>query len=417
MARTENIKLQTHTIKVNTKQVDFIKSKYLADYQLPQIYWNNNSPWDEVNLYAYDLLLNENLNIRTVKSNIFHLNAYATWLEENNIDWKYFPETKSERCLVIFRGELIKKRDCSELSPSTTTQRMRAIIKFYKWVMKKNLIDSGLTMWENKIYRKKIINKYGFEYILDIMFTDLAIPLINKNSNVELEGGLFPVSPREVPNILNVAISHSSIELYLILKLGFYTGLRIGTISDLKVETLERSILFKNKTMSSIQVGPNSSPPVSTKYSKNGSILIPTDLVHEILEYCYSIRHLKRVAKAVNADAGLIFLTRSGNRYLDLNNKSINVAMHRLRRIGIKLGYDVFRNFHFHRTRSTFATVLMEYCLLKMSPANAIQLVKDACMHKDELVTFKYIKFLENSKNLEKISNQYTNAFLGIENE
>lgn len=52
-----------------------------------------------------------------------------------------------------------------------------------------------------------------------------------------------------------------------------------------------------------------------------------------------------------------------------------------------------------------------------MPPADAIQLVKDACMHKDELVTFKYIKFLENSKNLEKISNQYTNIFLGIESE
>ena len=58
----------------------------------------------------------------------------------------------------------------------------------------------------------------------------------------------------------------------------------------------------------------------------------------------------------------------------------------------------------------------MEYCLTKMSPMNAMQLVKDACMHKDEQVTFKYIKFLENSKNLEKISNQYTNIFLGIEN-
>ena len=42
MARTEKIKLQKHTIKINTKQVDFIESKYLADYQLPQIYWNSN---------------------------------------------------------------------------------------------------------------------------------------------------------------------------------------------------------------------------------------------------------------------------------------------------------------------------------------------------------------------------------------
>ena len=171
------------------------------------------------------------------------------------------------------------------------------------------------------------------------MSTDLAIPLIN-NSNIELEGGLSPVNPREVPNILNVAINHSSIELYLLLKLGFYTGMRIGTISDLKVETLEKSILFKNETMSRIQVGPNASPPVSTKYSKDGSILIPTELVHELLDYCYSIRRLKRVANSLDENAELVFLTKEGNRYLSLNNKAINVAMHRLRKIGVGLGYD-----------------------------------------------------------------------------
>src|SRR5690606_14375669 len=156
-----------------------------------------------------DLLLNENLNIKTVKSNIFHLNAYATWLEENNIDWTYFPETRSERCLVVFRGDLIRKRDSLDLSPSTTTQRMRAVIKFYKWLKEKNLIDTNVLMWKDKVYKKKIINKFGFENTIDIMSTDLAIPLIN-NSNIELEGGLSLVNPREVPNILNVAINHSS---------------------------------------------------------------------------------------------------------------------------------------------------------------------------------------------------------------
>lgn len=416
MAKIENIKLKIHTIKIKNQEVDFVQSKYMTDHNLPQIYWFDSSPWDEVNLYAYDLLINENLNIKTVKANIFHLHAYAIWLEENNVDWLDFPDIKSERCLVIFRGYLIKKREALELAPTTTTQRMRAVIKFYRWVKEKKLINTEFQMWKNKIYKKKIINKFGFESTIDIMSTDLAIPYVNINTDSKLEGGIYPINPREVSTILNVAKNKSSLELYLILKLGFYTGMRIGTISDLKVETLENSILFKNKTMSTIRVGPNTSPAVSTKYSKDGNILIPTDLVHELIEYCYSIRRLKRVARAENSNSNLIFLTRSGNRYLDIDNKSINVAMHRLRCEGIKLGYNAFKSFHFHQTRATFATVLMEYCLTKMSPMNAMQLVKDACMHKDEQVTFKYIKFLENSKNLEKISNQYTNIFLGIEN-
>lgn len=416
MAKIENIKLKVQTIKIKDQEVDFVQSKYITDHYLPQIYWFDSSPWDEVNLYAYYLLINENLNIKTVKANIFHLHAYATWLEENNVDWLDFPDIKSERCLVIFRGYLIKKREALELAPTTTTQRMRAVIKFYRWVKEKKLINTEFQMWKNKIYKKKIMNNFGFESTIDIMSTDLAIPYVNINTDAKLEGGIYPINPREVSTILNVAKNKSSLELYLILKLGFYTGMRIGTISDLKVETLENSILLKNKTMSTIRVGPNTSPAVSTKYSKDGNILIPTDLVHELIEYCYSIRRLKRVTRAENSNSNLIFLTRSGNRYLDLDNKSINVAMHRLRREGIKLGYNAFKSFHFHQTRATFATVLMEYCLTKMSPMSAMQLVKDACMHKDEQVTFKYIKFLENSKNLEKISNQYTNIFLGIEN-
>lgn len=417
MAKTSNIKLNLHTIKIDDQRVEFLKSNNTSDYDLPQIYWNNNKAWDEANLFAYDLLVNEDLSLKTIKSYMFHLHAYAAWLENNNIDWKHFPEMRSERCLILFRGDLIKKRNSLELRPSTVTHRMRSIIKFYRWVKEKNLIDIDFPMWKDKTYTKKIVNRFGFENTLEIIYADVSIPLVSQNNNIGLEGGISPINPREVPNIINVAKKHSSIELYLMLKLGFYTGMRIGTICDLKVPTLENSILLKNKSMSTIHVGPNSSPPVSTKYSKDGAILIPTDLVHELIEYCYSTRRLKRVGNAVDENSDLIFLTRNGGNYLNLNNKSINVSMHRLRVSGLNLGYDVFKSFHFHQTRSTFATVLMEYCLKKMSATNAIQLVKDACMHKDESVTFKYIKFLEKSKNLEKISNEYTNVFLGIENE
>lgn len=361
MAKTSNIKLNLHTIKIDDQRVEFLKSNNTSDYDLPQIYWNNNKAWDEANLFAYDLLVNEDLSLKTIKSYMFHLHAYAAWLENNNIDWKHFPEMRSERCLILFRGDLIKKRNSLELRPSTVTHRMRSIIKFYRWVKEKNLIDIDFPMWKDKTYTKKIVNRFGFENTLEIIYADVSIPLVSQNNNIGLEGGISPINPREVPNIINVAKKHSSIELYLMLKLGFYTGMRIGTICDLKVATLENSILLKNKSMSTIHVGPNSSPPVSTKYSKDGAILIPTDLVHELIEYCYSTRRLKRVGNAVDENSDLIFLTRNGGNYLNLNNKSINVSMHRLRVSGLNLGYDVFKSFHFHQTRSTFATVLMEY--------------------------------------------------------
>ncbi|WP_334425111.1 hypothetical protein [Acinetobacter nosocomialis] len=185
MAKIENIKLKIHTIKIKNQEVDFVQSKYMTDHNLPQIYWFDSSPWDEVNLYAYDLLINENLNIKTVKANIFHLHAYAIWLEENNVDWLDFPDIKSERCLVIFRGYLIKKREALELAPTTTTQRMRAVIKFYRWVKEKKLINTEFQMWKNKIYKKKIINKFGFESTIDIR--PLAKVVIASSSDLPVQ--------------------------------------------------------------------------------------------------------------------------------------------------------------------------------------------------------------------------------------
>lgn len=56
----------------------------------------------------------------------------------------------------------------------------------------------------------------------------------------------------------------------------------------------------------------------------------------------------------------------------------------------------------------------MRYCLNKMDVASAVSFVKDCCMHSDEKTTMKYVKFIEQNKQLAKISNEYTKAFLGL---
>ena len=109
-----------------------------------------------------------------------------------------------------------------------------------------------------------------------------------------------------------------------------------------------------------------------------------------------------------------LFLTIRGNKYLDDEGKSINVAIHRLRKSALEMGVYEFKDFYFHRTRATFATVLTQYCLEKMDVTSAVQLVRDCCLHKDEKTTLKYVKFIEQNKQLAKISNEYTKAFLGL---
>lgn len=412
MSRIEELKIEQYNLDIEGSEVRFNQSKHLDAQLLPQIYWKDHTGWEEANLYAYDLVVNGDIKLKTIKTEMMHLNAYATWLEENEIDWLQFPEKKSERCIFLFRGYLVKKRENNELSPSTITHRMRSVIKFYKWIKSNNFIDQDKKIWRDKFKKFTFINKFGFEKTFEVMTNDAAIPLNKNNSGCNLEGGISPINPADVVKIIEFTKSNAPKELYLMLKLGFYTGMRIGSIADLKVQTIENFIYLKNTSMATIAIGLNANPPVQTKYSKSGSIIIPTELVNELLEYAYDVRRLKRIKKIENND--ILFLTTNGNKYLDDSGKAINVAMYRLRKYALEKGVHEFKDFYFHRTRATFATVLMQYCLKNMDVVSAVQLVRDCCLHKDEKTTLEYVQFIKQHEKLANLSNEYTELFLGL---
>lgn len=141
---------------------------------------------------------------------------------------------------------------------------------------------------------------------------------------------------------------------------------------------------------------------------------MPKTLIDELLAYAESPRRLKRIHSAEMNQ--ILFLTNRGNKYLDDKGKSINVAIHRLKKLALEKGRFEFNDFYFHRTRATFATVLMQYSLNHMSTSAAIQFVQSCCLHKDAQTTLKYVRFIENQEKLSKISDEYTTLFLGMEN-
>jgi integrase len=117
---------------------------------------------------------------------------------------------------------------------------------------------------------------------------------------------------------------------------------------------------------------------------------------------------------ATPEDQDLLFLTRYGNSYSGDNSRAVNVEMSRLRSAGIKQGIKVLRGFHFHRTRATFATELMRVALKFMPVGDAIQFVREACLHRDESTTMKYIKFIEANKAMAEAADAFTNMFMGL---
>jgi len=216
---------------------------------------------------------------------------------------------------------------------------------------------------------------------------------------------------------LNFAKAHASEELFLLLTCGFFTGMRIQTLADLRVETLARAIPDPSHTgLLKLTVGPGASPPVKTKFDVTGQIWISNILLEKLWNYATSPRRLKRVAKASAENKDVIFLTRFGNPYAQRGvdkSTAINVEMLSLRRRLLATNPELLKEFKFHQTRCTFATEFARLAIRNGGGISAVAIIKEALLHKDEATSLKYIKFIESIAIKSNVMDEFTRAFLG----
>jgi integrase len=218
--------------------------------------------------------------------------------------------------------------------------------------------------------------------------------------------------------ILAFANVHASREFFLILSLGFFTGMRLGTICDLKVQTILNAVPDPSAPgLYRLALGPSVSPPVSTKFGVTGQAHIPEALLAELRDHAYSVERLRRESLAESRNRDLLFLTRFGNPYAQRGtDKSVafNVEMNRLRRKAHREGVAAFRSFRFHQTRATFATQLARIAISTVGALSAVAIVQDALLHRHEATALKYIRFVEKEPFKEKLSDEFTRSFLGL---
>lgn len=417
MARLELIRFTPHRIEI---QDGHVRSTPATDRRviigLPQLFWENGSPWREANLWALERASTRGVSLRTVQTSAMALHRYANWLEKAGINWWSFPIRKADRCLVRYRGALIDARDNGTLAPSTTSQSMRVTIAFYRWLATSGLLSPAWPMWREQVVGIRLSNSVGLDRTLAVRTTDLRIP--NRAAPGErLEDGLLPVRMSDRDAILALARKHASEELFLMLTLGFFTGMRLGTLCDLKIRTLTNAVPDPAaKDLYRIAVGPGADPPVATKFSVTGQIWITRDHLDELLRYAHSARRLKREAIAPPSHKDLVFLTKFGTRFTAANSGksgAINVEMCKLRKIGAANGLSAIGTFRFHQSRCTYATQLARILIQTGSPINAIAIVREALLHKDEATSLKYIKFIEKAPVKENAANTFTREFLG----
>lgn len=418
MARLEHIRFIPHRCQVADGEVVYapLRHGHVIEY-LPQIFWQDQTPWQEANLWAAERAMTRDVSINTVEANLRGLADYAEFLESAELLWFTFPERKADRCLVQYREYLVKARDDGKISPSTATQRMRHAIAFYRWVLGKGFFTPQSPLWRDIPVYIKYFDSVGFERTMLRITTDVSIS--NRSRPGErLEDSLLPVSPKDRDAILVFARDNASEELFLFLSCGFFTGMRLGTLCDLKIQTLEQAVPDPaSRNLFRLAIGPGASPPVHTKFGVTGQIWITQQLLDSLREYAYSPRRLMREAKAAPEHRNLLFLTRFGNPYGRRGSdqsSALNVEMSSFRKAGVKHGLPVLHKFHFHQTRCTFGTELARLAIAAGGAINAIAIVREAMIHKDEATSFRYIKFVEKTPIKEDAANAFTEAFLGV---
>lgn len=390
---------------------------------LPQIFWANGSSWRAANLWAFNRATNGLTDIKTVRSNLGHLHKYAEWLEEAQLEWRHFPMLERDRVLVRWRKHLIKQRDrLGLLAPSTASHRMNATIHFYRFAQASGLIGRDTPMWQERQVVFRFFDSVGFERTMLKQSTNMAIPCRARHG-LMLEGGLSPLTDEQRQDLLAFTgrAGNVSRELDLMLKVGFFSGARIETITDLKRGTLDNALPDPQVPgLFYLSVGPGHRPHVSTKFEVSGRIVLPAALLEELRDYVSDVSRLKREALAATEDKDLIFLTRYGRRYADLASGSgiaVGRAMVDLRRNATKAGLAFAKHFYFHMTRATFGTSLTSLLLSKegATEKEVLGLVSSLMLHKDVSTTLKYIKFVRETRMKAAVANEYSNAFLGLQ--
>lgn len=377
---------------------------------LPQLFWNDGSPWSEANHWALTKTRGSNgSKLKTVVTLLKHLVAYASWLEESALDWRHFPMRREDRAIVMFRGELIRQRADAILRPSTASGRMSAVIQFYRHVQIFELLGKASPFWQDKQVFIRIHDSTGFQRTLVRSSSELSIPNRARPGEV-LEDGLTPLQAKDAEALLAFTDRCGLFELHYMLSIGTMTGARLDTIVTLGVENLNDALPdYSTPDFHRIRVGPGTG--VNTKFDVSGYLLMPTFLLEALKRYATSMRRLRRQALASPENRGCLFLTIRGNPY---DPPSFNRLMTDLRRRSISEGMRFMTNFKFHQTRATFGTMAMELALSVASVKDAVAFVKDAMFHKHESTTFRYVSFVQKAPIKAKISDQFSIAFSGI---
>lgn len=431
MARLEHIRIPLGRCEVEGGAVGF-KQQLVVDPKtrlrmpvalegVPQLLWASGEFWDEANLWLLArsrLLPSGQLKEETLNANGKDLLAYSDWLELAGMHWWECHPNDDQRPLNLYRGHLVRCHEQGLIAPTLASRRMATLKTFYRWLLSEEILSPGFALWSERNVRIAYEDAFGFRRHVETVQTSLDIKAAKRSPHeVILEEGLQPVSLEVRDAILDLAHRRCSHELFLMLSLGFWSGLRLGTICDLKIQTIENAVrIHECPALMHIHVGPEANPPVRMKLDQSSDgIVIPTQLLEELLDYSISLARGKRVVLAKPEHRHLLFLTVMGNPYgRDKGDRSasVNAEMSRFKRLARTEGLKI-DDFTFHWSRATFATMWARAARANGNLHQFMPTLKRMLAHKHDRTTERYISWVEKEEVRAAVMDEFTKTMFG----
>lgn len=396
-----------------------LKIRVTAD-RIPELLWATGEFWSEANLWFLSRarrMLSGQLKEDTIVANGKDLLAYADWLERAGMHWWQCHPRDDQRPLNLYRGHLVNSYEQGVIAPTLASRRMTTLKSFYRWLLNEKILSPGFSLWSERNVRVAYEDVFGFRRHIEVVQTSLDIKAAKRVGEASLEEGLQPVSLEVRDAILDLSHRRCSHELFLMLSLGFWSGLRLGTVTDLKVQSIENAVqIHECAALKHISVGPLANPPVKMKLSQSSDgIVVPRRLLEYLLDYSISLARGKRVALAKPEHKNLLFLTIKGNPYgrgTGDRSASVNAEMSRLKRLARQEGLNI-GDFTFHWSRATFATMWARAARANGHLHEFMPTLKRMLAHKHDSTTQRYIRWVEKEEVRAAVMDEFTKATFG----
>jgi integrase len=430
-------------------------SKSLPDYEFvagekgylpnfPVLIQSDGEPWIIGNLYLVTKLHKEvGYESRTFRGIADHLLDYLRFLEEQDLDYLFFPKNDRLKVTFRYRQRLIEFVNNGHLSASTASARINAVVNFYRGLINWNFIDGekidGIAFIEIKRYIS-VTSIYGIQKNLKINSHNLAIPNHKKQPQSEYinDGGMLrPLTVDEQSCVLK-ALLKSSREYQLMFYFALFTGARVQTVGTLRITHLKGD--FDSNGYLRLPIGAGSQ--IDTKRGKRMTLLVPGWLVQDMRIYAGSDEARKRRERSYygGIDNNYVFLSKSGVPYytskkeiFDHSDSRISESagmIDRARDVAIQDGAALrthiqqilfprirgdspsFQDFTFHDLRATFGMNLLESQLQHMDDQNitaAVEYVRQRMGHANIEMTMQYLKYKSRLKWKNTVQHEFEN--------